>query len=277
MPATTSTHRPIRLVALDLDGTILEPGGTISGEVLGALTRLRARDVACVTATGRPLDFQLALLDRHDIGPAVGLFSALIADEREIHLRDDRNAPAPAYRPHPKWNDEIRLRWDHLVDEAMGWLDRATAEAAGRGWSAQTYPLDVIARRGLATVALENADHATAIRRWLSDQLSAAGSELVCNQNVRLVQVVDGRAGKGHVLATLADLLGVARDQVLAIGDSANDHSMLDGSFGFRAAAPANADPETQAAVRRGTGYVARGPIGAGVVEALEALCPPAP
>jgi hypothetical protein len=47
---------------------------------------------------------------------------------------------------------------------------------------------------------------------------------------------------------------------------------MLEGRFGFLAATVANADGEVKAMVRRGGGYVARAPLGAGVIEVLEPL-----
>jgi HAD superfamily hydrolase (TIGR01484 family) len=266
----------IRMVALDLDGTILEAGTTITGEVLTALATLRAGGVTVVTATGRPVDFQLDLLERHGIGPAAGLFEALIADEREIHLLDERPPAGRAYRPHDEWNDVIRKRWDTFLDEALGWLDRVADEAVRRGWATRRYDRSQIARRGLATIWIEQPHQAAALCAWLADQVADAGSELVCNRNVRLVQVIDRQAGKGNVLSALADLHGVTADQVLAIGDSSNDISMVDGRFGFRSATPGNADPEVKAAVRRAGGYVAQGTVGAGVVEALAALCPTA-
>jgi HAD superfamily hydrolase (TIGR01484 family) len=267
---------PIRLVALDLDGTILDSGRTISDQVLTALADLRARGVTCVTATGRPFDFQIELLERHGIGPAAGCFQALIADERELFLLDRHHAhqqdSAVAYRPHRQWNDAIRVRWSRLLDEAVDWLESARAEAARRGWEAVMYPRNQIAERGLATLDLRHPERATAIRAWLSERLSASQAELVCNRNVRLVQVIDRAAGKGNLLTTLTKLWDLAPSQVLAIGDSSNDQPMLDGTFGFRAATPANADHDIKAAVRRQGGYVARSPAGAGVVEALNAL-----
>jgi HAD superfamily hydrolase (TIGR01484 family) len=263
---------PVRMVALDLDGTILESGTTIDRSVLTALESLQADGVLCVTATGRPLDFQIELFERHEVGAASGRFAALIADEREIHLLDEQRHPVPAYRPYDEWNVVIRKRWDALLDEAMGWLDRVAAEAERRGWTTRPFDRSEIARRGLATISLEVSPRAEVLRAWLAEQLLDAGGELACNRNTRLVQVVDRQAGKGNVLATLADLCGVPADQVLAIGDSANDISMLDGTFGFQAATPGNADEEVKAVVRQRGGYVAQARVGAGVIEALAAL-----
>lgn len=261
----------IRLVALDLDGTILESGTAISGQVLDLLRALRERKVACVTASGRPHDFQVDLLERHGAGPETGLFQALIADERELYLLD--GDPARRFRPHREWNDRVHGRWLPLAGEAMRWLALARGEASRRGWRARVdVSEEEVVRRGLATLVMERPEEAAAICGWLSERLSSVDCGLACNRNVLQVQVYDAAAGKGPALAALATLLGLVPGQVLAIGDSVNDESMLDGRLGFLAATVANADDEVKAVVRRRGGYVARAPLGAGVIEVLQPL-----
>jgi hydroxymethylpyrimidine pyrophosphatase-like HAD family hydrolase len=152
----------------------------------------------------------------------------------------------------------------------MSWLERARHEAAQRGWAGSVpFPTDEMYRRGLPTVAFPDPDHAAGVQRWLADQLAAHEPQLACNRNVRLVQIHDILVGKGLVLAEIARHWDIAPDEVLAIGDSANDFSMLDGRLGFRCATTGNADEAIMDAVRLAGGYVARGRIGAGVVEAL--------
>jgi hydroxymethylpyrimidine pyrophosphatase-like HAD family hydrolase len=89
---------------------------------------------------------------------------------------------------------------------------------------------------------------------------------------VRLVQIHDAAVGKGPVLAELARLWVIAPSEVLAIGDSHNDLSMLDGRLGFRSATVGNADGVIKEAVRRAGGSVASGHAGAGVLELLQSL-----
>jgi hydroxymethylpyrimidine pyrophosphatase-like HAD family hydrolase len=124
-------------------------------------------------------------------------------------------------------------------------------------------------RRGLPTIAFSSPDDAAGVQRWLAAQFAAHEPRLACNRNVRLVQIHDALVGKGRVLAELARVWDLAPDEVLAIGDSANDVSMLDGSLGFQCAAPGNADELVQDVVRRAGGYVAQARIGAGVIEVL--------
>jgi hydroxymethylpyrimidine pyrophosphatase-like HAD family hydrolase len=280
---TTGEARPsnrrradIRLVALDLDGTILDSGTTISPTVIDAVASLSRQGIACATASGRPFGFQAELLDRHGMGPETGCFAALIADERELYLADPE-APTPHFTPYRPWNDLVRRRWSRLVVPAVRWLTLALAEASRRGWDAETFPEDEIRRRGLATLRCERPEHASAIREWLIPRLAADDSRLACNQNVRLVQIVDSATGKGAVLAKLAALREIDPTHVLALGDSLNDETMLDGRFGFRPGTVGNADPAIKELVSRSGGYVARQSRAAGVVEALTRLLSDAP
>ena len=142
--------------------------------------------------------------------------------------------------------------------------------------------------RGLPTLTFKEAEHATAMRRWVADELhreaegggqregderegvkTHAPLRLSVNRNNRLVQFQDAAAGKGNVLRALSELWGIAPREVLACGDSANDYSMLDGRLGFRCGAPGNADEGIKAAVRGAGGYVAEERVGMGVLEVL--------
>src|SRR6266404_7504366 len=61
---------------------------------------------------------------------------------------------------------------------------------------------------------------------------------------------------KGAVLAELARLIDVPRENILAAGDHHNDVSMLNGEVAAMPACPANAIAEVKAAVRSAGGYV---------------------
>ena len=64
-------------------------------------------------------------------------------------------------------------------------------------------------------------------------------------------------------------MLGIPREDVLAIGDHHNDIPMLDGSAAGMVACPSNAVREVQELVRRNNGYVSPYPWGEGVADAI--------
>jgi HAD superfamily hydrolase (TIGR01484 family) len=255
----------IRLVALDMDGTSLERGRTFQPALVSALKALAQRGVRYATATGRPFGFQLDILPANGLGAAAGTPHAIMADEREIFLlRGGR------YVTHAAWNDEIRSRWERLHAPAMEWLRAAEREGTSRGWHCFQHEEEArMKARGLPTLAFDDAEKAHAIREWLAGKLAESGDALVANRNNRLVQLHDAAAGKGNVLLELARMWELRPEQVLAVGDSANDFSMLDGRHRFKAGAPGNADQGVQHAVQTAGGYVAAERVGLGVVEIL--------
>jgi HAD superfamily hydrolase (TIGR01484 family) len=269
----------IKLVAVDMDGTILERGREITRDLVEAFVALDARGVRVTTATGRPIRLQLEILPPHGLGMAVGVPQALMVDERELFLLAASRGRYESYAP---WNSVIRARWERLHPRAMDWLRRTLAEAPARGWECAFHEEEQrMFERGLPTLVFKDAAQATEARRWLSAEIERAGEgggqreasdedgTLSVNRNNRLVQVQDAAAGKGNVLRALADLWGLAPHEVLAVGDSANDFSMVDGRLGFRAGAPGNADDAIKEAVRAHGGYVAQERVGLGVLEIL--------
>ena len=259
-----SDHLVISMIALDLDGTILERGAVIREEVIERLVDLAGRGVICVTATGRPIDFQRDLLERHGIGAASGLFSALMVDEREIFILDADGG----YVSHAAWNDKVRADWEEVYPMAMELLDDAGAECNRRGWAgrphhdaAESYA------RGLPTLYVETPERSQAIRDWVENEIVRRNYPLASNRNVHIVQIFDARVGKGAVLEEMCRVFDLLPRQVLAIGDSTNDNSMLDGSRGFRPGTVGNADPSVKQLVRENGGYVAEAHAGLGVVE----------
>ncbi|HWK81278.1 MAG TPA: HAD hydrolase family protein [Thermomicrobiales bacterium] len=265
------TRPPIAMIAMDLDGTILEAGEVIRPEVIAALAGLAARGVRCVTATGRQAAFQRDLFARYEMDMAsTGIIQALIGDEREIFL-----GTPDGYEPHTAWNDALRARWVDLFPLAWGLMEDAKAEALSRGWAVEFLQSPEVAyERGLPTLVCEDAAQGASLCLWVQEQIDLRTLPLATNRNIRLVQAFDVQAGKGPALAELARVLGIPNAQVLAIGDSSNDYTMLDPRFnhGFRTATPANAEEELKQLVRAGNGYVASAEAGLGTVEAIDAL-----
>jgi len=116
----------------------------------------------------------------------------------------------------------------------------------------------------------EEAEKARGILARLADGLPNAEVQ----RNYWGTNVVLASGNKGCALRHVADGLGIAPDEVLAIGDSLNDLSMLDGRCGLRSAAVGNADPVVKEAVLKNGGLVAENPGGEGVAEIIRKLVP---
>ena len=76
---------------------------------------------------------------------------------------------------------------------------------------------------------------------------------------------------KGLAVAELAQHLGLARDNILAIGNGHNDISMLDGKTAMMTGCPANSEAEVIDVVHKAGGHIAGGNSLSGVMEILDA------
>ena len=81
------------------------------------------------------------------------------------------------------------------------------------------------------------------------------------------LEITDVKAQKGPVLKEYIESLGYTMDEVMALGDSLNDRSMIEMDFGATVAM-ANADPEVKSAAK----YITKSNAEFGVAYAIEEL-----
>ncbi len=255
----------IRAVALDFDGTLLDPGHHIRPVAREAIRRAAAAGVRVCSASGRELDNQVAILALNELGAETGLLAALCCDERSVWLWRDGQ-----YVAHEPWNGRMEATWARLWPLARE-LREATATAlVAQGLSVHEHLTEELMQaRGLADLAFDSEADAVRAAGLMSALAAARTDELMVTQNWGLAMLLARVGGKGRATAEMARALGLRPDEMLAVGDRNNDTPMLDGSAGLAAACVGNAVPEIQALVRSQGGYVAQDELGGGVAEIL--------
>jgi Cof subfamily protein (haloacid dehalogenase superfamily) len=242
----TSAARAFRLLALDIDGTLLRTDKTLSPRTRAAVDAARARGVHLVLVTGRrhPSARRVA----EDLGGDVPLVlhnGALILDVEEGRSTILRCRPLPRHLAletvevgrrhgadpvvHCGHNGEGRL----LVSEGPRsstllayYLDRShpdvTACAAFEEALAED-PLQVMFGGGMEDMAaLLPALHATLGERVKIERTVYPA------QGVGLIDVLERTVGKADALAFLQERWGLTAGETLAIGDNWNDREMLE-------------------------------------------------
>lgn len=219
----------IRLIALDIDGTIVHAGEDVpSPRLVAAVRALRDRGVCVVLASGRmfPGTAQVA---RH-----LGLETPLICQQGcSVHLPDGRMIhhfplerslalELAAYardlgRPY-EWFNPLRYIVSRETPETReyGRVSGIVPEYRPRPEASGLEPTGV----GI----ISSADEAPLVHREL---VRRHGDALHVLDFPRVTVAVAPEANKGHALSLLAADLGIDRHQVLAIGDSVNDAAML--------------------------------------------------
>lgn len=258
----------MKLLALDLDGTLLEPGERILPEALEALRRAVEKGVFIGTASGRSFADQLRILSANGLGPTAGYPHFLIADECKIFLLEgDR------YRELEESNRRLAELWRQVFEPASALLASELSRLAGTGARiVKVVGGKEALERCLFALVFESVEEAEAEERVMSALLK--GLPLSCVRNGRVVAILLEGCNKGSALLKVCEVLGVPPSEVVAVGDSGNDIPMLDGRYGFKPATVQNAEEAVKRLVEEAGGYVASKPRGAGVAEIVQKLLP---
>ena len=258
----------IRLIAVDMDGTLLDGDGKVPPGLWSMLDRLREAGIAFAPASGR----QHATL-RREFG-AHGDELVFIAENGTLVTRgDDELSSDPMDRVFvDELLEDIRgFRHDVgvvLCGKASAYIERT--DAAFRSQAEKYYARladvsdltavdDEILK--VAVFDVEDGEKHTAPaleRHRLTHQVVVSGHHWV--------DVMNAGVSKGRALRAIQDLLDVTPEPTAVFGDYLNDLDMMDAAdFSF---AMANAHPDIVAAAR----YRAPSNLDHGVIRVLERL-----
>lgn len=259
-------HVMKRWLALDLDGTLLEPGTLILPEVVETLDRFVAEGGKIVIASGRTYGNILEVLAKNGIDRTRAFPHAIVANERELYRRQ-----GDEYAPEAQRNQRLAAAEMRLLDVARRIVDQAAPRLAELGikmWVAETHMEE---KRGFVERRFAGPEEA-AVAEPIIQEYIPDGIPLRTVPNNQIISLRHIDATKGRALMDLCRLEGVAADELYAVGDAHNDLDMLDGTWGFAAGTVANAASAIRLIVTERGGQVATAPRGHGVVELIEGL-----
>jgi Cof subfamily protein (haloacid dehalogenase superfamily) len=223
----------IDLLALDLDGTLLDEHFHISNRVLNALAETVRHGVRVTIATGRPVEVTRPFVQAVGVNaPAICMQGGVIYDfatEAMLHqltLPHDLGCTlTDLERKYPAWQAVVYAS-DALYISSMRYDMDFYAALLGTNLTVRDNLCDALNQRDpqkvLYIVPPQDAPLA------LSELKKTAGERAVVVQSHALfVEVNPPEAHKGAGLARLASALGIPRERVMAIGDQDNDATML--------------------------------------------------
>ena len=236
----------IRLVATDLDGTLLRADGSFSERTLAALARVQEAGIGVVFVSARsprtvPLDAERAGVRGYAIC-GNGAITYDLAERRIVAHRPLR--PETATRvvtalreaaPGVAFGCELELDFGHEPTYVRG-------EPA---YPAQVLDALELARRPVTKLV---AQHRTLpLAELLALATGSVGGEAVVTvSGTQFVEVNAPGVTKAAAVEDLAERLEIVRDEVIAFGDNLNDIPLL--VWAGRGVAVANAHPEVLAA-----------------------------
>lgn len=233
----------IRLVGIDIDGTLLDSRGRLPGDNRVAVAAAVERGVEVVLVTGRSYAFAVQAAADLQI-PATLIVSngaAVKAPDGQTLLSWPlpRAVACEVLAATPDFHGDLGIVFDlpggsRTIYERIDWThpNRAAYFARNREWIGEASPLALaLDADPLACVfngSLERMHdlHARLAGLPLSASLELALTEYAA-RDFALVDVLTRGCGKGPTLLSWARERGVAARDVMAIGDNLNDADML--------------------------------------------------
>jgi Cof subfamily protein (haloacid dehalogenase superfamily) len=242
----------IRLLALDLDGTLLDPRGRISQRNLKAIESARDAGVRVALVTGRrfrdsrPVALELGLdiplishngaLTKHaETLQTVAVLPLPLAAARDaLHVGRSNGADALLSDDHEGLGV---LVYDHLsgdnvaVHRYIAWATRLHGDDEGGNAVQQVDSLeDYLDHEPIHLAFSGRCAAMDQLEQLLKSELGASVRVLSTKypaQDFTLVDVVNPAASKGAGVAAAAAELNITAGEIMAVGDNYNDLEML--------------------------------------------------
>ncbi len=233
---------PIRFLALDIDGTLLDSSWQLPAENAREIALAVARGVEVALVTGRRYDFARPIADLFDIPLTLITSNGAVVKDRKgntLYRRVlSRALAADVLARTAPWRDCAALLFDRpgvqVIFERLGLEDerRRKYYELNRDAVIEHSPLEACLDEDPIQVMFSGpVERMRALRTHLQPngacEYSVSTTEYE-HRDFALVDVMASGCSKGCAVADWATRRGYARDEVMAIGDNLNDLEMLE-------------------------------------------------
>lgn len=243
----------IKLVAIDIDDTLLSSTGKFLPSTLTSIQAALTQGIKVVLCSGRPLagikpflnELGITGLDQYVIANGGGMIESVTGQVVAKHLIDNAD-----YRRLTAFAKLRQLPFNVVdpdseiitADRDIYWLIAVQAWENKAGILVREpdeLPTDFQIAKGVFVASAETLDNIEA------DVQQAFGEQLYVVRAARqFLEVMNPNAGKGQALQDLASKLALTADEVMAIGDEGNDVAMF--NFAGTAVAMGNGTAEAK-------------------------------
>lgn len=234
----------IRLLAIDIDGTLLDSNGAIPEANRRAIAQAIDRGVEVALATGRRYDFARPIFEKLLPSPLTLILSnGAVVKTREgktltRHLLPRAIAHTVLQRT-PEHRESAAVVFDRprdgqVVFEAIDWEHPRHARffAVNRPFLAEAKPLENCLTEDPVQVMFSGAcvpmRKLFADLREQTDHLFSVALTEYEHRDFSLVDVIRAGVSKGSALREWSAAQGYGREEVMAVGDNLNDLEMLE-------------------------------------------------
>lgn len=243
MARSTSLASDVRLLALDADGTLVDPEGELRPAVKQAVTSARNRGVMVVLCTGRRYRTARPLIDALELeGPVIVHNGVVVKDARTGETTEEQFLPSELFAPVMEVMSGVAPPLVY-VDRYFDGVD-LYAEPTDRCHDFQAeylednpnvvHEVDSVARISSDEIvmisSMADSDSLLSLKGEVDSRLGArVQTNYLMNTNYRghILEVTRAGVSKWTALERLCKGLGISPSEVAAIGDDRNDLDLI--------------------------------------------------
>jgi len=243
-----------KLMAVDVDGTLLDSKDNLTDETVRVVKQGIERGLVFAISTGRPIQSIIPIIDKLGLDlPFIAHNGALVIMGKSQKVLYERNLE-------PSDAEKIFTMGDKYGASVVVWVDNKSYanrfdertrlyEGLSRSKLSLVTDLSELLRNGATKVLWH--DEPDSIEQYQKE----VGKYLSGNVNYHItkpmfLEFVDRHASKAIALKKLAEHFSIKQDEIIAVGDSLNDISMIE--FAGLGVAMANA----RDVVKEKAGYI---------------------
>ena len=235
---------PVRLIALDIDGTLLDDRSQLPEINRRAVAEASARGIEIALVTGRRYDFAMPIARQFPCPLTMivnnGALVKSSAGETQLVRLLPRTVAGRVLHATSEYREMSsvcfhRPRENQLIFERIDWNDplRGGYFERNREFIAEMSPLaDCLTEDPIQVMFTGSVEQAKVVESLLSRAPFSSEYSLAVtvyqNRDFGMVDVISPGCSKGSTLAAWVRERGWSRDDVMAIGDNLNDIEMLE-------------------------------------------------
>ena len=234
----------IRLIAIDIDGTLLNSKNELSAANLAALQRAHEDGVEIMLASGRRHAFAMPIAEL--LGFPIWMISsngavtrstgdehfyteclpAAAARDLCVYMGDEFRANTVLTFERPGKGALVVERTDELTESIQRWIEKNSQFIEFVVPIEDSITMDPIQAMFCGTIPKMELAQAK-LQAWPGrDQVTILKTQYD-HRNLCIVDILNRECSKGHALERFAQSRGIGRDEIMAIGDNYNDIEML--------------------------------------------------
>lgn len=226
----------IKLIAIDIDGTLLTPERVISDRVKETIARAKENGIKVVLCTGRPLPGATEYLDALDLKNegdyAITYNGALVQDTYTQEVLSHHTLNIEDFYAIEEMSRKIGVHYHATTESAM--------YTSNKDISDYTVRESMLTHMPIRYRSVEEMDPDISISKMmmiddpvvLDNGVAQLPQEFLNTYTVLrsepfYLEILNPSASKGKALKKLTELLGFTDEEVMAIGDNENDLDMI--------------------------------------------------